>query len=467
MRTMLRYPDFRLLFFGLVASRVAESIMLMALAIWVKALTGSDGMAGATIFAMVAPMPLAPVIGWAVDRFRRRPFLVATNLLTAVSLVPLFVVRDPADVWIIYVVGALYGLSYLARGAAMNGLIKDIVVEEELASANGTLQTVRQGLRLVGPLAGAGLYAGLGGWSLALVGVVGFVTAGVMVAGLRVRECGPAVNAAAWTTEMAAGVRHLADQPALRRAVLGMAVAVLVMGFTESLVFAYVDLGLGRTPAFVGVLVAVQGLGALFGGLLSASLVRRLGELAALAFGVGLFAPAALALVYPSIWLGFVAMVLTGCALPLSFVGLHTLIQRRTSGPLLGRVAAATEASISGPQAFSIGTGAVLVGLIDYRLLFVLVGTVTLTAAGYLWRGRRLSSPVPLPALVRLPAQATPAVVPASADPVVASAPAGSVVASVPARPATLPAPIDPAAEPAPAKAALSVNSRPTSQGAA
>lgn len=452
MRTMLRYPDFRLLLFGLVASRVAESIMLMALAIWVKDLTGSDGMAGATIFAMVAPMPLAPVIGWVVDRFRRRPFLVVTNLLTAASLAPLFAVRDRADVWIIYVVGALYGLSYLARGAAMNGLIKDIVVEEELASANGTLQTVRQGLRLVGPLAGAGLYAGLGGWTLALVGVVGFVTSGAMVAGLRVRECGPAAIDAPWTTEMAAGVRHLADEPALRRAVLGMAVAVLVMGFTESLVFAYVDLGLNRTPAFVGVLMAVQGLGALLGGLLSASLVRRLGEIAALAVGVGLFAPAALALVYPSVWLGYVAMVLTGCALPLSFVGLHTLIQRRTSGPLLGRVAAATEASVSGPQALSIGTGAVLVGLVDYRLLFVLVGTVTLTAAGYLWRGRRLSSPMPLPALVRLPAQAGPPTAPAQEGP--APVRAGREVAQT--GPPALPA-----------QAALSVSSRPTPRDAA
>lgn len=398
MRTILRSRDFRLLFFGLVASRVAESIMLLALAIWVKDLTGSDGMAGATIFAMVAPMPLAPVVGWAVDRFRRRPFLLVTNLLTAGLLTPLFFVRDRTDVWTIYGVGVLYGLSYLARGAALNGLIKEMVAEEQLAAANGALQTVRQGLRLIGPLAGAGIYAGVGGWMLAVVGVVGFVTAAGAVAALRVREHGPAQAEAPWTTEMVAGVRHLAGEPALRRAVLGMAVAVLVTGFTESLVFAYVDRGLGRQPAFVGVLVTVQGIGGIIGGLLSAFLVRRLGEIAALAWGAGLFAPAALALVYPSVWLGFVAMVLTGCALPLSFVGLHTLVQRRTPGPLLGRVAAATEALVSGPQALSIGGGAVLVGLVDYRLLFVLMSAVILAAASYLWRGRRLSAPASPPA---------------------------------------------------------------------
>lgn len=417
MRTILRSPDFRLLFFGLVASRVAESIMLLALAIWVKDLTGSDGMAGATIFAMVVPMPLAPVVGWVVDRFRRRPFLVGTNLATAVSLTPLFAVHGRADVWLIYTVGALYGLSYLARGAALNGLLKDLVEEEQLASANGALQTVRQGLRLIGPLAGAALYAAMGGWTLAVVGMVGFVAAAAAVAGLRVRECGPATSEAPWTTEMIAGVRHLIGEPALRRAVLGMGAAVLVTGFLESLVFAYVDAGLGRTPAFVGVLVTVQGIGGLLGGLLSVYLVRRLGEIGALACGIGLFTPAALALAYPGIWLGFVAMVLTGCSLPLAFVGMHTLVQRRTSGPLLGRVAAATEASVSGPQAFSIGTGAVLVNLVDYRLLFVLVGAVTLLAAGYLWRGRRLSRPTPLAPVPISPAPGSPAPAPAITGP--------------------------------------------------
>ena len=43
MRTVLRRPDFRLLFGGLLASMTAESILLLALAIWVKDLTGSNG----------------------------------------------------------------------------------------------------------------------------------------------------------------------------------------------------------------------------------------------------------------------------------------------------------------------------------------------------------------------------------------------------------------------------------------
>ncbi|WP_431972752.1 MFS transporter [Micromonospora haikouensis] len=415
MRTVLGRPDFRLLFGALLASMAAESILLLALAIWVKDLTGSDGLAGATIFAIIAPMVLAPLVGWAVDRYPRRPFFVAANLATAALLTPLFTVSRAGDVWIIYVVAGLYGLSYLTLSAALAGLIRQLVPVELLADANGVLQTVRQGLRLVGPLAGAALYAAVGGWLLTGLAMTGFVTAAAVVALLRAPEATPADGGSRWTVELGAGLRHLAGEPALRRALLGYGLGSLVMGFTESLIFAYVDQGLRRDAAFVGVLVTVQGIGGLVGGLFSAALVRRAGEVGALATGVTLFGPAAVALAYPSIWLGFAALLLAGLSLPLITVGLNTLIQRRTPAGLLGRVVAAAEALVSGPQAISIGAGALLVGVLDYRVLFVLVGVVTTAAGVFLWRGRRLSAP-PAPSVPRIPLQRRPAAAGAGAE---------------------------------------------------
>jgi MFS family permease len=403
MRAILRRPDFRLLFGGLVASMVAESILLLALAIWVKDLTGSDGMAGATIFAIVAPMALAPLIGWVVDRFRRRPFFIAVNLVTALLLTPLYGVRDRADVWIIYAVGALYGLSYIALSATLNGLIKEIVPGDLLAEANGALQTVKQGLRLVGPLAGAALYAGVGGWALATVGGLGFLAAAAAVSRMRVRERAPAPAQPRWLAEIGAGVRHMLGDPALRRGVLGTALTMLVLGFSESLIFAYVDRGLGHPPAFVGVLLTVQGIGGLLGGLTSATIVGRLGEVGALATGVAIFTPAVLALVLPNLWLGFMAMVMAGFGLPIAIVALNTLTQRRTPTALVGRVAAASEALISGPQALSIGLGAVLVSTVDYRLVFGLMAAAMLAVARYLWLGRHLSPPGNVPAAPTAP----------------------------------------------------------------
>lgn len=421
MRTVLRRPDFRLLFGGLVASMTAESILLLALAVWVKELTGSSGLAGATIFAIIAPMTLAPLIGWIVDRYPRRPLFVAANVVTAALLTPLFAVEDRTDLWLIYLVAVFYGLSYITLSAGLSGLLRHLVPAELLADANGALQTVRQGLRLVGPLAGAALYTAVGGELLAGVAIVGFVTAAVLVGLLRVTEpprsrpgrgcrrrpsrTPPSSRArrprrtSRWAAEFGAGLRYLADEPALRRALLGYGFSSLVMGFSESLIFAYVDHGLRRDAAFVGVLVAVQGIGGIAGGLVSSGVIRRVGEVGALAVGVALFGSAALTLAYPNLWLGCAALLLAGVSLPLTMVGLHTLIQRRTPAPLIGRVAAGADALVSGPRAVSIGGGALLVGVFDYRLLFVLVGLVTLLASSYLWGGRRLSPPAqPAPA---------------------------------------------------------------------
>ncbi|WFE94636.1 MFS transporter [Micromonospora sp. WMMD987] len=436
MRTVLRRPDFRLLFVALLASMAAESMLLLALAIWVKDLTGSDGLAGATIFAIIAPMVLAPLVGWVVDRYRRRPFFVVANLGTALLLSPLFVVRDRNDVWIVYLVAACYGLSYLTLHATLSGLLRQLVPSELLADANGALQTVRQGLRLGGPLAGAALYAAVGGWLLTSLAMTGFVVAAAVVGLLRVTEHPPATATLRWPAELAAGLRHLTREAALRRALLGYGLGSLVMGFTESLIFAYVDQGLDRDAAFVGVLITVQGVGGLAGGLLSPTVVRRVGELGALAAGVTLFGPAALALAWPDLRLGVLALLLAGLSLPLTMVGLSTLVQRRTPPGLLGRVTAASEALVSGPQAVSIGTGALLVGAIDYRLLFVLVGVVTTLAGLWLWHGRRLTPPTAVPPVP--PTAVPPTAVPPT--PATAVPPTPAVHVPAPRRPLSDPA---------------------------
>jgi MFS family permease len=394
MPDLLRHRDFRVLFTGLVASMIAESILILALAIWVKDLTGSDGLAGATFVAMTVPMVLAPLLGWVVDRVPRKPLFVLLNVLTAALLTPLLAVREAADVWIVYAVGALYGLSYVALGATVTALVQELVPADLLPAANGAVQTVKQGLRLVGPLIGAGLYTVLGGATLAAVCAAGFLAAAGVGALLRARpQPVTAPDRPHWAAEVAAGARHLVGEPALRRVLVGAVLIMVALGVGESLYFAYVDRGLGREPAFLGVLVSAQGVGGLLGGLGSAAVVRRVGELAAVALGAALFAAGSLSLTYPTLWLAVPASALIGLGLPITMVGAITLLQRRTPAHLLGRASAALDALVSGPQALAIGLGAVLVGLVDYRLLFGLIALTSAGVAGYLWLGRGLSAP--------------------------------------------------------------------------
>ena len=104
-------------------------------------------------------------------------------------------------------------------------------------------------------------------------------------------------------------------------------------------------------------LSSLQGIGAIAGGLTAARGLRRLGDVRVVVAGFGVS------------WL---------------IVGLMTAIQVRTPLRLQGRVSAAADVFISTPQTISIAVGAVLIAVVDYRLL-VVVETVAVTfCAAYL-----------------------------------------------------------------------------------
>jgi MFS family permease len=402
MRELFRRRDFRLLFAGVVATMTGESVLFLVLAIWVKDLTGSTSMAGLTLFALAAPALFAPVLGWVVDRFRRKRFLVTAVFLTAVAVAPLMLVRDRDDVWLFYAVGVLYGVSLIVVSAALNGLIKELLPEELLADANGALQTVRQGLRLVGPLGGAGLFTAVGGPAVVAFDIVCLVAGGSLIAAVGIVEAVPDRPSLHWLSEIGAGFQRLFGPAALRRATLGLLFAVTVIGFVETLGFAYVDLGLHKGPAFLSVLVCVQGVGGLIGGLTAAPLARRFGEIGVIAIGFATFVAGFAALARPQLVLGFAASAVLGLGIPYTLVGFSTLMQRMTPAAYMGRVSAAAEAVLSTMQAISIAVGAALVAVVDFRILFVAMAAVLAVAAVYVWSGRGLAPP-----LEGAPAEAT------------------------------------------------------------
>ena len=63
----------------------------------------------------------------------------------------------------LYAVSFAYGASYTILAAGQSALMTTLLPAELLGPANAALQTVRESLRLVAPVAGAGLYAVAGG----------------------------------------------------------------------------------------------------------------------------------------------------------------------------------------------------------------------------------------------------------------------------------------------------------------
>ncbi len=384
MKAAFGQPGFRLLFTGLLASMVGDSLMLIVLAIWVKELTGSNGAAGLTFFFLAAPALFAPLFGMVIDRLRRRTLLWWGNLASAAAVLPLLLVHDRGDVWIVYAVSVLYGISFIVLPAGLNGLLKEMLPEHLLVDANASLSTSKEALRLVGPLAGAGLFTWLGGGAVALVDAATFVVAAVVILLLKVHEDDPVREHNPFRDEVLAGVRHIRDDAVLLHTMIAVGVSLLVVGFMESAVFAMVD-AFDKPAGYVGVVVSVQGVGAIAGGLMSSALVRRFGEITAISLSLTLFG-LGLAICAVSILLSviFIGVVVLGYALTVFIVAFTTLLQRRTPNRLMGRVSAASDVVLGMPQAVSIAAGALLVSLISYREIYLISAAVMIAAAGYL-----------------------------------------------------------------------------------
>src|SRR3954467_13856822 len=227
MRQAFRQPGFTRLYAGLTTSMFGDSVMLLVLSMWVKSETGSNARAGLTFFFMAIPALAAPLMGVAIDRVRRKPLLVWGHVASGVLVLPLVLVRGPEQVWLIWAVAAVYGVSFIVLPAALNGLLKELMPEEMLVDANASLQTTKQSFRLFGPLVGALLFTWLGGWAVAVLDAASFFAAALVISTLVVAEDRPEAEEAHLWAQLTAGLRHLAGERILKHVLTGFAVAIL------------------------------------------------------------------------------------------------------------------------------------------------------------------------------------------------------------------------------------------------
>ena len=392
MRRLLSDRDARLLLSGQTLSAFGDWAMLIVLAVWMKSLTGSSALAGLTFFVFAAGALAAPLGGLLADRVRRRPLMIVSDCVLGVVVLLLLLVHDRGDAWLIYAVALVYGAVGTVFFPARAALLKVMLPEELLADANGALSSTREGLRIVAPLAGAGLYTLFGGGSVAVLDSVTFAASAFFLSRMRVPEQNPAPPEHHFTREVTAGIRHIWTTLPLRQVVLGISIALLVVGFAETLIFSVIA-ALGEKPSFFGVFATIQGTGSIAGGLTAAPLVRRLGEVRVVGLGLALFAVADVCLIAPSLGVVLVAGPIAGVGVAWAIVGYSTALQTRTPLAIQGRVSAAADLTLGVAQTTSIGTGALLATIVDYRILFAVMAAVVLASAGYLVTRRGAPAP--------------------------------------------------------------------------
>jgi hypothetical protein len=354
-----------------------------------KTLTGSSSAAGLVFFVFALASLAAPLGGLVVDRLPKRRLMIVTHVALAAVMCLLLFVHDRSGVWLLYAVTALYGLGGDIFGAARTAMMKAMLPDELLADANGAFESVREGLRLVAPLAGAGIYAAFGGPVVALVDAGTFLASAATLAALRFREPAAAPKEHRFLRELSAGLTHIARTPVLRQLSVGVGAALLAIGFDETLIFAVNSQSLHRSPSFIGVLMSFQGAGAIVGGLTAAPFLKRVGDVRLAGIGIFVFGAADAFLLVPHV--GAIAGSAAGAGVGLvwAVVAIATAYQRRSPSHLQGRVSAAASMLFSVPQTISIALGAALITVIDFRVEIVIMTAAVLLAATYLLTRRR------------------------------------------------------------------------------
>ncbi|MFF4498975.1 MFS transporter [Streptomyces sp. NPDC001401] len=381
---VLRNRNAGLYLTGVVVSGFGTSALWLASGVWVRELTGSNGLAALCLLAMWAPTLVGPLLGTLADRVPRKPLLIGANLLLAGLLLTLFTVDSPGRLWLIYTVLFVYGAAGVVHDAAESALVAAAVDRALLGDFNGLRMTATEGMKLVAPLAGAGLFAVYGGPGVALLDAVTFVLATGVYALLRVREEKPEPPLSGWWARTAEGARFLWAHARLRPLVLAGGAMMLCAGITGALLYAVID-SLGHSPAYAGVLYAVQGVGSVAVGLGSGPALRRLGERRFAAAGIALTAVAVAARAVPSDPVALASSVMSGVGLPCVLIAAMTAVQRETPDALLGRAAATANTLMFTPNVLGLAAGALLVELADYRLVLAAAGAgLLLTAAALL-----------------------------------------------------------------------------------
>jgi MFS family permease len=384
-RRLLSYRDFRLLLAAEVTSAFGDWAMFIVLAVWMKTLTGSSWQAGLVFFALALGSLAGPLGGMLADRFKRRPMMIASDLVLAVCVLILLFVHDPSDAWLIYLVAVLYGAVGTVFYPARAALMRVMLPEDLLGDANGILSIARQGLRVLAPAIGVGLYAAFGnnGGTIAILDSATFVGSALFLLAIRVREEKPEPPEHHFLREVTKGMEHVWKTLPLRQITIGTTVALLVAGFTETLIFSVLQ-ALGKSPSWFGFLAPLQGAGSIAGGLTAGMVVKRIDETRTVGIGLGLFGLCGVLLAVPSLAVVAAAFTVAGVGIVWLIVGFTTALQTKTPLAIQGRVSAAADISLSVAQAVSIATGAALSTTVDYRILLLVMGGVVALSAGYL-----------------------------------------------------------------------------------
>ena len=391
------HPDFVRLWTGRAVSQFGTQVSLVAIPLYaVLALDASALQMGILAAAAGIPRLLIGFIAGAwVDRLRRKPIMLVTDLCRALTMatIPLAVALGIESFALLVLVEFLMGVFTVFFQASWAPYLPGLVGRRNLASANSKMLASNSVAQVAGPSLAGALVGALGAPITLALDAASYVWSALCIGKIRHVESPPEPirEERNLLREIRQGLSVLVTSPMLR-ALTGSHATIIMAGnlFLAVYPLYMVDV-LGLPARGVGLIYAAGGVGGLLGSLVTTWTIRRIGTgptivWSAVLFGVfGLTIPMAVLAPDYALPLVIFAEFAQWMTLVMFQITEGSLRLAVTPDRLLGRVAASDQVLSNGLQPAGAFVGGVLGELIGVQGA-LLVGVAGMFCAGaWVW----------------------------------------------------------------------------------
>ncbi len=384
-----RHVDFLKLWFGQTVSEFGSQVTGLAFSLtavtWLHATARQMGFLEAL---QTLPFLLIGLFaGVFVDRVRRRPVLVSADMGRALLLavVPTLAIVHGLTLW--WLAGVAFGVGCLTVlfDVAYQSYLPSIVTSSELIEGNGKLEGTRAVSGMTGPAIAGVLVQLLTAPVALLVDAGSYVVSVLSLISIRRTEPSPqpTTEQHVWR-QIGEGLSYVLRHPFLRSVVISTAFSNFFAGVTSAVMVLFAVRDLGFTASLLGLVYAVNAVGAAIGALAAAKMAKHLGVGWAIvaASVIAMLGSFILPLAVRPLPLAFGFFVVSGMLTSFGAVAYNvnqvSVRQAITPPHMLGRMTASIRFIIWGIMPFGALTGGLLGAHIGLRptLMTAAVGSI-------------------------------------------------------------------------------------------
>jgi MFS family permease len=397
--SLLASRDFRLLLAGQATSQLGAQVSGVAIpllaVVTLRASPLEVGMLGAAGTIAFAAIGL-PAGVW-IDRMRRRPILVASDLVRTLLMatIPVAAVFGLLSMGQLLVVSLLAGVARVFFDVGYRSYLPSVIGRDRVLAGNSSLEFVRASGQIAGPAIGGVLVSLVGAASVVLVQTCAFAVSALCLLGIRSREGVPDTSGPRrhLRAEIAEGLGFVFRSRILRATAIASALSNFSFAIASAVNIVFLSRTIGLPPAAIGVVIAVGSVTVMIGAAFTTRLARAVGSVRIVWLSLAVTAPLSLlgAFAQPGWWTLLIIVGIAAGELGQIVYAITQLSVRQQLCPdrMLGRVNATMQVVVIGLFPLGAVFGGVLGDLIGARWTLIVAGIPLLVCPIILWAALR------------------------------------------------------------------------------